>query len=220
MRKPMLPPGRHADGPAGACRMPGGSTVSSMAGTPASSGRLPTIGPVEDVLAAWAADPEISERIAHIESVAAHDAIFEDLDPPMAAPLAAALAERGIERLYRHQAQAIKRARAGIHTVVVAGTASGKSLGYQVPIAEAALANRRATSLLLFPTKALTQDQYRSLYGLRLAPLVPAVYDGDTDQETRGWVRRHANVVLTNPDMLHIGILPHHARWATFLARL
>ncbi|MBU1865244.1 MAG: DEAD/DEAH box helicase [Actinobacteria bacterium] len=175
---------------------------------------------MEDVLAAWAADPEISDRIAHVESVAAHDAIFEDLDPPMAAPLAAALAERGIERLYRHQAQAIKRARAGIHTVVVAGTASGKSLVYQVPIAEAALVNRKATSLLLFPTKALTQDQYRSLYGLRLAPLVPAVYDGDTDQETRAWVRRHANVVLTNPDMLHIGILPHHARWATFLARL
>lgn len=155
-----------------------------------------------------------------MESVPAHGAIFEDLDPPLPSPLAETLAARGIERLYRHQAQAITRARAGIHTVVVAGTASGKSLGYQVPIAEAALADRKATSLLLFPTKALTQDQYRSLYGLKLTPLVPAVYDGDTDQGTRTWVRKHANAVLTNPDMLHIGILPHHAKWATFLSRL
>jgi len=175
---------------------------------------------VEEVLAAWSQDAEFSERIVHVESVAARGAIFEDLDPPIAEPLAEALADRGIERLYRHQAQTIKRARAGTHTVVVAGTASGKSLGYQVPIAEAALENRKSTSLLLFPTKALTQDQYRSLYGLKLGPLVPAVYDGDTDQETRTWVRKHANTVLTNPDMLHIGILPHHTKWATFLSRL
>ncbi|MCJ7726951.1 MAG: DEAD/DEAH box helicase, partial [Acidimicrobiia bacterium] len=175
---------------------------------------------MEDILAAWLADAESSERIAHVESIPARGAIFEDLDPPLPAPLAEALAARGIGRLYRHQAQAITRARAGIHTVVVAGTASGKSLGYQVPIAEAALADRKATSLLLFPTKALTQDQYRSLYGLKLTPLVPAVYDGDTDRDTRTWVRKHANTVLTNPDMLHIGILPHHVKWATFLSRL
>ncbi|MCB2223349.1 MAG: DEAD/DEAH box helicase [Actinobacteria bacterium] len=175
---------------------------------------------MEDVLAAWAADPETAARIAHVEAVPARGAIHEDLDPPIPAPIAAALAGRGIERLYRHQAQAIRRARAGTHTVVVAGTASGKSLGYQVPIAEAALEDRRATSLLLFPTKALTRDQYRSLYGLRLKELSPAVYDGDTDRDTRAWIRKHANAVLTNPDMLHIGILPHHGRWATFLSRL
>lgn len=175
---------------------------------------------MEDVVADWLADADTAERIAHVEQVPARDPIYEDLDPPVPAELSGALAERGIERLYRHQAQCIRRAREGINTVVVAGTASGKSLCYQVPIAEAALGDRRATALLLFPTKALTQDQYRSLYQLGVPPLVPAVYDGDTDTDARAWARRHANVVLTNPDMLHVGILPHHARWARFLARL
>ena len=143
--------------------------------------------------------------------------------PRPAAPgprLAAALAERGITRLYRHQAQAVSLIRDGAHTVVAAGTASGKSLCYQVPLAEAVLADRRATALLVFPTKALTQDQFASLYRLGLKELVPAVYDGDTEQEARAWVRRHANAVLTNPDMLHVGILPGHARWARFLGNL
>ena len=89
-----------------------------------------------------------------------------------------------------------------------------------MPLAEAMLADRRATALLIFPTKALTQDQFASLHRLGLKELVPAVYDGDTEQEARAWVRRHANVVLTNPDMLHVGILPGHARWARFLGNL
>ena len=89
-----------------------------------------------------------------------------------------------------------------------------------MPLAEAVLADRKATALLIFPTKALTQDQFASLYRLGLKELVPAVYDGDTEQEARAWVRRHANAVLTNPDMLHIGILPGHARWARFLGNL
>jgi DEAD/DEAH box helicase domain-containing protein len=175
---------------------------------------------MQDVIASWRDNPETAERIAHVETVPARDPIFEDLDPPLAPALAEALAERGINRLYRHQAQTIRRAREGTSTVVVAGTASGKSLCYQAPIAEAVLADRRSTALLLFPTKALTQDQFRSLHGLGLADLSPAVYDGDTDRDNRIWIRRNANTVLTNPDMLHIGILPHHARWATFLARL
>ncbi|HSL81260.1 MAG TPA: DEAD/DEAH box helicase, partial [Thermoanaerobaculia bacterium] len=192
----------------------------TASGRPSPSGPLPTIGAVEDVIAAWAADEAFAARIVHVETIPAAPPIYEDLDPPLPGPLAAALAERGIERLYRHQAGAIRRARKGTHVVVAAGTASGKTLAYQVPVAEAALADRRSTSLLLFPTKALTQDQYRSLYRLGLPEVVPAVYDGDTDREARAWVRRHANVVLTNPDMLHVGILPHHARWATFLSRL
>lgn len=176
--------------------------------------------PVDEVIAAWRSDPDRSDRITHIETVPARDPIFEDLDPPLAGPLAEALRSRGIERLYRHQTQSIRRVRNGTNTVVVAGTASGKSLCYQAPIAEAALDDRHSTALLLFPTKALTQDQFRTLHGLGLAPLSPAVYDGDTDRDDRVWIRRHANVVLTNPDMLHVGILPHHARWATFLSRL
>ena len=173
---------------------------------------------MEDLIAAWRSDPDAAGRIAHVETTPARDAITEDLD--LAGPVAAALSERGITRLYRHQAVAIRRARAGAHTVVAAGTASGKSLCYQVPIAEAAVADRRSTALLLFPTKALAQDQFRSLHDLRLASLVPAVYDGDTDREARVWSRRHANAILTNPDMLHVGILPNHRQWAGFLGRL
>ena len=175
---------------------------------------------VEDVVAAWLKDPEAAGRIAHVEAIPARTAIYGDLDPPLPAPLAQALAERGITRLYRHQAGAVSLVRRGTHTVVAAGTASGKSLCYQVPIAEAALASPRATALLVFPTKALTQDQFASLHRLGLKELVPATYDGDTGREARAWVRRHANAVLTNPDMLHVGILPGHARWARFLGNL
>jgi DEAD/DEAH box helicase domain-containing protein len=175
---------------------------------------------VKHIVEEWLADPESAERIAHVETVPARDAIFEDLDPPLPDRLQEALTERGITRLYRHQAQAIRRARAGTSTVVVAGTASGKSLAYQVPIAEAALEDATSTSLLMFPTKALTQDQFRALYGLGIPELSPVVYDGDTDTETRTWARRNATAILTNPDMLHIGVLPNHAKWAPFLRRL
>ncbi len=172
-------------------------------------------------MAEWQADPDRAERIVHVEPIPARDPIFEAVEPPLPEPVAAALAERGIDRLYRHQAQAIRRVRDGIDTVVVAGTASGKSLAYQVPIAEALLAEPRgASALALYPTKALSQDQLRGFTRLGVAGLVAAIYDGDTDRDQRVWVRRNANVVLTNPDMLHIGILPHHARWADFLHRL
>ena len=110
--------------------------------------------------------------------------------------------------------------RSGAHTVLVSGTASGKSLSYQLPIVERVLADPRTTSLLIFPTKALAQDQLRSLTNLRVPGLVAATYDGDTSQEDRLWARRHANIILTNPDMLHFGILPNHGRWADFLLRL
>lgn len=172
------------------------------------------------IIDAWETDPEIAGRIAHVETVPARSAMYEDLDPPLPDPLGEALTRRGITRLYRHQAAMIRRARAGTNAVVVAGTASGKSLCYQVPIAEAVLADPKATALLLFPTKALAQDQFRSLYGLGIPALSPVVYDGDTDQDTRVWARRHANALLTNPDMLHIGILPFHGKWAPFFRRL
>ena len=172
------------------------------------------------VLAQWAADPDIAERIVHIETIPAHGAIYQEPDPPLPERVGTALSQRGIDRLYRHQTETIQRARAGVHTVVVAGTASGKTLCYQVPIAEAALADRKATALLLFPTKALARDQFRSLHGLGIPELTAAVYDGDTDLEARVWARKHANVVLTNPDMLHVGILPSHGKWAPFFRNL
>jgi DEAD/DEAH box helicase domain-containing protein len=123
--------------------------------------------------------------------------------------------------LWSHQASAIDHVLRGESVVVATGTASGKSLCYQVPLATAALASGgKATSLLLFPTKALAQDQLRSLGALGIPGLVPVTYDGDTPADSRQWARKHASCVLTNPEMLHMGILPFHGRWANFLKRL
>jgi DEAD/DEAH box helicase domain-containing protein len=127
--------------------------------------------------------------------------------------------------LWTHQVQAIQSVLTNQSIVVATGTASGKTLCYQLPLAIAAATEKPApTALLLFPTKALAQDQLRSLGALSeqlgLRALAPVTYDGDTPPEARQWARKHASVILTNPDMLHQGILPFHGRWATFLARL
>ena len=137
------------------------------------------------------------------------------------AALTSRLAETGIDHLWAHQAQAMEHIRSGRSTVIATGTGSGKSLCYQVPIAEAVVDRLRpGTALALFPTKALAQDQLRSFGHLAVGGLTPVTYDGDTQPEQRTWARAHANVVLTNPEMLHCGILPQHARWSTFLMRL
>ena len=140
----------------------------------------------------------------------------------LARPLPPEVAERlGVAALWTHQAEAIDLAREGRSVVVATGTASGKSLCYQAPLAEAAAAPvRRGTSLLVFPTKALAHDQLRALTEREFAGVVAGAYDGDTGTEERTWIRRHATCVLTNPEMLHSGILPHHDRWAKFLSRL
>ena len=123
--------------------------------------------------------------------------------------------------LWSHQAEAIDLISAGRSVVLATSTASGKSLAFQLPVVEAALAPvRPSTSLLVFPTKALAQDQLRSFADLPFDKLTAAAYDGDCTQEERTWVRQHANVILTNPEMLHHGLLPNHRRWATFLSRL
>ncbi|MDP8958667.1 MAG: DUF1998 domain-containing protein [Actinomycetota bacterium] len=172
------------------------------------------------VVDAWTEDPDWASRLVWSEEIPHRAAIYEDLDPPLPGALAQRLAERGITRLYRHQARGIASVRAGRHTVLVSGTASGKSLGYQVPIAEQVLQDPKSSTFMVFPTKALAQDQLRALHELRVPGLVPVTYDGDTDPRDRRWARQHANVVLTNPDMLHFGILPSHDRWADFFLRL
>jgi DEAD/DEAH box helicase domain-containing protein len=120
--------------------------------------------------------------------------------------------------LWAHQVAALDLVRDGHDVVVATGTSSGKSLCYQLPAAEAALEG--ATALLVYPTKALAQDQLASITARRSPGLVAAAYDGDCGPDERAWVRQHANVLLTNPDMLHQGILANHRRWAPFLARL
>ena len=127
---------------------------------------------------------------------------------------------RGITRPWKHQVAAASLAHAGRSVVIATGTASGKSLAYQLPVLSALLADRKATALYLSPTKALAADQLRSLRSLVLPDVRAAAFDGDTAPPERDWVRAHSRLVLTNPDMLHRGILPSHTRWATFLRRL
>ncbi len=174
----------------------------------------------ESVVGAWEAMDDLGGNLVHVEHLAARAPIHAKLDPPLPPLLAGRLAERGIERLYRHQANSIRLIRSGTNTVVVAGTAGGKTLCYQAPIVEAILAEPRTAALLLYPTKALAQDQLRSFRDLGIPEVIAATYDGDTDREERARIRRRANVVLTNPDMLHVGILPSHDRWDDFFHRL
>ncbi len=104
--------------------------------------------------------------------------------------------------------------------MLAAGTAAGKSLCFQIPIIETALEDPKATSLLIYPTKALAQDQAGSLYRFNFPEITASIYDGDTPADERAGIRRRSNVILTNPDMLHVAILPFHDRWADFLHRL
>ena len=140
----------------------------------------------------------------------------DDLDPRVAS----ALVGTGVAALYRHQAEAWEAARRGENVVVTTGTASGKSLAFNLPVLDAIAREPKTRALYLYPTKALSQDQARSLSELRLKGLKPAIYDGDTPSERRWQIRKWSNVVLTNPDMLHVGVLPHHDRWGDVLANL
>ncbi|CAN5826806.1 DEAD/DEAH box helicase [soil metagenome] len=156
--------------------------------------------------------------VEHLPDLPARPATLAHPLPPA---MAGRLGELGVDELWCHQAVAVDHLRAGRSTVVATGTASGKSLCYQLPIGEAvADPIRPGTALALFPTKALAQDQLRSFGHLDLPGVCAATYDGDATADQRAWTRRHANVVLTNPEMVHHGLLPHHGRWATFLMRL
>ncbi|MDF2750991.1 MAG: hypothetical protein K0T00_2167, partial [Gaiellaceae bacterium] len=140
----------------------------------------------------------------------------DELDPRVASALVAI----GISSLWRHQAEAWEAARGGGNLIVTTGTASGKSLAFNLPVLDLLAREPKSRALYLYPTKALAQDQARALHGFRLKGVKPAIYDGDTESERRWQIRKWANVVLTNPDMLHVGVLPHHDRWGDLLANL
>ena len=175
------------------------------------AGGAATGAAIDAALAALADDP----RLVHVERLTGRSAV----GGRPARPIHPQVAERlRHHELWAHQVEALDLVRAGHSVVVATGTASGKSLCYQVPAAEAAL--RGGTSLMVFPTKALAQDQLQSLTSWGVPGLVAATYDGDCTPEERSWVREHAGVILTNPEMLHQGVLPHHRRWAQFLHSL
>jgi DEAD/DEAH box helicase domain-containing protein len=137
----------------------------------------------------------------------------------LASELAAALPASGIEALYSHQLEALEATASG-NAIVTSGTASGKSLSFNLPVLDQLARDDGHRALYLYPTKALAQDQGRKLSALGLSRLRHAIYDGDTPRDDRPQIRRRSNLILTNPDMLHVGILPHHKNWGDFLASL
>ncbi len=148
------------------------------------------------------------------------EAVTQPLPDELHPQVAAALRGAGIESLWSHQAEALTAAWAG-PTIVTTGTASGKSMCFNLPTLDVLCRDAKARALYLYPTKALSQDQARAINTFGLTKQVrPAIYDGDTAREQRTQIRRRANVILTNPDMLHVGILPNHRAWADFFANL
>ncbi|MGE5283201.1 MAG: DEAD/DEAH box helicase [Chloroflexota bacterium] len=137
------------------------------------------------------------------------------LDPGLVERLRA----NGVERLYSHQLAALEAA-ASSNLVITSGTASGKSLAFNLPVLDGIARDGKRRALYLYPTKALAQDQARGLAALRPPGLREAIYDGDTPREERPAIRRRSNLVLTNPDMLHVGVLPNHKSWGDFIANL
>lgn len=163
--------------------------------------------------------PQYRGQIVHEEQFASRPARYGALRTPLPPPLAEALARRGITRLYTHQAQALDAVRRGESVIVTTGTASGKTLCYALPVLEVLLRDPGARALFLFPTKALARDQVDALAELELGMPV-GTYDGDTPDDERRHLRQEARILLSNPDMLHVGILPQHFRWTPFLRAL
>ena len=171
------------------------------------------------------------ERLAHdpdgpiraIRRTPARDAEYGEFPEDLNPELREVLRQRGIEKPYSHQAEAFRRIAAGDNAVIVTPTASGKTLCYNLPIANHLIAEPGARAMYLFPTKALAEDQLDELHGMIEAlgsNLCAFTYDGDTPQDARRAIRQRANIVLTNPDMLHTGILPHHTKWAKLFENL
>jgi DEAD/DEAH box helicase domain-containing protein len=177
---------------------------------------------VSAVLSRWLASSVVKPCLCTDETLPGRGSEYAPT-PPLAPGILRALEARGIERLYSHQTRAIRSALAGRHVIVSTPTASGKSLCFHVPVLQAMAEDPNAHALYLFPTKALARDQEAGLRELMRASGVEAgaiVYDGDTPGDARRAARERARILLTNPDMLHTGILPHHASWARTLQNL
>ena len=195
--------------------------------------------PLDVLLRHWKQDPLTAENIVTWKTTPARAAVTHPFPDGLPAPLRTALSSLGISSLYSHQYQAWAQSRVGKNVVLATGTASGKTLAYNLPVLAALLENPVVRALYIFPTKALTQDQL-SVISDQLSVLRPlitdhpgpqgeagagwslntGIYDGDTPQRDRPSIRKNARIVLTNPDMLHTGILPHHTNWADFFRNL
>jgi DEAD/DEAH box helicase domain-containing protein len=157
------------------------------------------------------------DEAAYVETTPPAEAGIAELPAGLHPKLRAALP---FDELYTHQREAWDAAARGEHLILATGTASGKSLAFNLPVLDALAREPKNRALYLYPTKALAQDQARALAELRAPNVRAAIYDGDTPAERRWQIRKWANVILTNPDMLHVGVLPHHDRWADVLHNL
>jgi DEAD/DEAH box helicase domain-containing protein len=182
-----------------------------------------TLETVQEALGALVARYRAEEVLTAVRHIPAREAQFRAMPAWVRPELAAAYHAKGIEKLYTHQAAAAELAHAGKNFVVVTPTASGKTLCYNLPVLNAVLGNADTRALYLFPTKALAQDQLAELHDLakRLADCFGVfTYDGDTLSDARRAIRERGHVILTNPDMLHTGILPHHTKWTRVFENL
>jgi DEAD/DEAH box helicase domain-containing protein len=175
--------------------------------------RLPTTTAIWD-------DLLVGEELAHIVTEPARAAQTAPLPDGLDPRVREALGSAGIDELFSHQAEAWDAAAGAKHLIVTTGTASGKTLAFNLPVLDALAREPKQRALYLYPTKALAQDQIRALSELKAPHARPAIYDGDTPGDQRWQVRKWANLILTNPDMLHVGVLPHHDRWGDVLSNL
>jgi DEAD/DEAH box helicase domain-containing protein len=182
---------------------------------------------LEKVFRRWQTEPTIAENITRWEITPEKPAVEEAFPDDISPVLKQALGRLGINHLYSHQVKAWRAIQNKENLVIVTGTASGKTLCYNLPVLSTLLANPAARALYLFPTKALSNDQFNNLERLsgeinKINPFnaAVAVYDGDTPQSNRSAIRKQARLLLSNPDMLHMAILPHHTLWADFFKQL
>jgi len=175
--------------------------------------------------------PDYRQQVVHIERIPPQGAIFGKLDNPLHPSIQASLESLGISALYSHQAKAINAILAGRNVIIATPSASGKTLCYHLATLEALLHDKDSRALYIFPTKALAQDQLRSVKqiarplslrakGEAIPPETMATFDGDTPQSERANIRKQARIVLSNPDMLHLGILPNHQSWSRLFRNL
>jgi DEAD/DEAH box helicase domain-containing protein len=185
--------------------------------------------PIASLLDFWKRDPDTAPNLVAWQTLPPRPAQTHPFPTDLPAPLSQTLIAAGIHSLYSHQLEAWMRSRAGENIILSTGTASGKTLAYNLPVVSELITNPNSRALYLFPTKALAQDQL-SVISNQLSvlqslftdnwSLTTAIYDGDTPQKDRSAIRKNARIVLSNPDMLHTGILPHHTNWLEFFTNL
>ena len=177
---------------------------------------------LDSLIRLWHTDPDTAPNFSIWRTTLPRPAQARPFPEDLPAAFREALSQRGIDSLYSHQLEAWSHIRVGKNIVLATGTASGKTLAYNLPIIASLATNSDARALYLFPTKALAQDQLANLQSLQsqIQNLKSSIYDGDTPQSQRGLIRKNARIILSNPDMLHTGILPHHTNWSDFFRNL